>query len=88
MKLSVSIPDEMGKEIKAVARETERTVSWWLQKAWDLARTELLRGGKNVHDSHRKFLETLESLRGSLKHDYPDVDSVTLAHQAFTLKKR
>lgn len=88
MKLSISLPDPMAREIKGLSRQTERPISWWLQKAWDVARTRLIREQKTSAHSHRKFLKALDSLRGVLKEDYPDTDSVTLAHQAFTLKKR
>ena len=88
MKLSISLPDAVGREIKMLAARSERHVSWWFQKAWDLARTQLLHEGKTALDSHRKFIRTMDSLRGALKDDFPDTDSVALAHQAFTSKKK
>lgn len=88
MKLSVSIPDSMAKEIKDLADQSERPVSWWFQQAWDVARTKLLRGDRKAANSHRRFMKTLDRLTGSLRESYPDIDSVTLAHRAFELKKR
>lgn len=75
----------MAQEIRSLASETERNVSWWLQKAWETARTQLLRGDQ--HKQTQKALKRLSSLRGSLKRDYPHLDSVSLSHQAFLKKK-
>ena len=88
MKLSVFFPDSMAKEVRSLSTETQRSVSWWVQRAWDIARTQLLQEGRAAEASHRKFLRALEKLQGGLKESYPGVDSVTLAHQAFTLPKK
>ena len=87
MKLSISLPDPMAQEIRALSKETERNVSWWIQKAWETARVSLLRVQEEAEASHRKFLGTLDSLKGALKDEYPGVDSVTLSHRAFEPRK-
>ena len=37
MKLSISLPDSMAKEIKKLAKKSERQVSWIIQNAWQIA---------------------------------------------------
>jgi len=37
MKLSISLPNSMAKEIKDIAKESERQVSWVIQHAWQIA---------------------------------------------------
>ena len=83
MKLSISLPDVAAKEIRMLASKTDKSVSWWLFRAWQAARTRLLREEGKVRASHQKFLKTLGSLQGVLKKDYPDLSSVDLAHRAF-----
>ncbi len=41
MKLSVSVPDDMGYEIKNLSKTSDRQVSWLIQKAWLMARRQL-----------------------------------------------
>ena len=82
MKFSISVPENVGKEIKALAKQTERSVSWWIQRAWLAARTEFM--DRKVHDqAAAKALERLDSLRGVLKKYHPNTSSVELAHRAF-----
>ncbi len=88
MKLSVFLPDAMAKEVRILADETRRPVSWWIQRAWDVARSRLLQEGRAAEASHRKFLKTLDKLQGGLQKSYPGIDSVALAHQAFTLPRK
>lgn len=84
MKLSISLPDPMAKEIKTLATQTERDISWWIKKAWEISRTQMMR--RDLHErAEKKALKTLGSLRGALKSSYPDVNSVVLAHEAFRL---
>jgi hypothetical protein len=78
--------DEMAKEVRDLARQTERSVSWWLQRAWTVARNQLVFSDK-AEAQRRRALKKLTSLRGSLKKDFPHIDSVSLAHQAFQHKK-
>jgi hypothetical protein len=87
MKLSISLPDSMAREIKKVADQSGRGVSWWLQRAWEAGRTVLLRDESEAVKSHRRAMKALSSLRGVLKKDFPNMDSVTLAHRAFLIKK-
>ncbi len=86
MKLSISLPDEMAREIREVASKSERNISWWLQKAWSLSRTRLLRGDKH-QEAQRRALKKMASLHGALKNDFPDEDSVSLSRRAFHSKK-
>lgn len=88
MKLSISLPDAQAKEIQALAEKTDRNVSWWIRRAWETARTTLLREEAKAAASHQKFLKTLDDLTGILKPEYPDADSVSLSHQAFQPRKR
>ena len=81
MKLSISLPDVTAREIRSLANQSERSVSWWIQQAWSLARTRLLRGDEDMAAKERA-MKKLRKLMGALKKDYPDIDSVTLAHQA------
>ena len=83
MKLSISLPDVQAREIRALAAKTDRNVSWWIRRAWETARTRLLREETKAHATHQKFMKTLDSLKGVLKQEYPDTDSVSLSHQAF-----
>ncbi|MBI3540980.1 MAG: ribbon-helix-helix protein, CopG family [Deltaproteobacteria bacterium] len=86
MKLSISLPEDMAREIKGIATQSDRNVSWWIRQAWELARTQLLRGDKD-QQAEQKALKTLAGLQGSLKKDYPHIDSVTLSHTAFQKKR-
>lgn len=86
MKLSISLPDKMALEIKSIADHYERNVSWYIQKAWQIAREQFLLGARGVGQRRLKSLKMLKSLRGSLKSAYPDTDSVSLARQAFFIK--
>lgn len=88
MKLSISLPDAMAREIKQIAEGTERSISWYLQRAWDLARTQLLRRTPEMERQRQKAMKQWHSLQGVLKKAYPDVDSVTLGHQAFLIGKK
>ncbi len=81
MKLSISLPDVVAREIKTLSQHTERNVSWWIQKAWMLARTQLLRGDQD--ESRKKALKKMKVLRGALKESFPNIDSVNLARSAF-----
>lgn len=46
MKLSISLPDPMAREVRRYAKESERSISWWLQKAWQVARLQLMDTGE------------------------------------------
>lgn len=41
MKISISLPDSVAKEIKELAKKSERQVSWIVQKAWQIARPKI-----------------------------------------------
>ena len=86
MKLSISLPDPIAKEISGLAKETERSVSWWIQRAWLTSRDQLR---NPVHNDSAKAaaLKKLFGLEGVLKGDFPGVSSVELAHRAFKFKK-
>jgi hypothetical protein len=81
MKLSISLPDEMALELKSLSEKSERPLSWWIQKAWLTAKPLLKQG--NEQRLQQKAMKRLSSLRGSLKNDYPNEDSVSLSHRAF-----
>lgn len=87
MKLSISVPENMAQEIKNISQITQRPVSWWIQRAWTLARPQLIRSEKDLAQKKNKSLKKLDSLRGVLKNDFPNIDSVTLSRQAFQKKK-
>ena len=82
MKLSISFPDNLAMEIKDIAKSTDRSVSWWLQCAWLEARKSLLDGDDPIARKQRA-LKHLEKIRGAIKDDYPNLDSVDLAKQSF-----
>lgn len=86
MKLSISLSDPIAREIKKAALQSERPVSWWIQKAWETARNQLLQGG-DLNKAQKRALKNLSSLKGALKKSHPHISSVDLAHQAFTAKK-
>lgn len=86
MKFSVSLPDHMGHEIKALAEKSDRNVSWWIRQAWEVARTQMMRGDQH-RNAEQKAMKILNSLKGSLAKSYPGVDSVTLSHTAFHKNK-
>ncbi|MBF0491846.1 MAG: ribbon-helix-helix protein, CopG family [Deltaproteobacteria bacterium] len=87
MKISISLPDNTALEIKKLAEETQRNVSWLIQKAWDIARTQMMRHDEN-EVKRKKAMRGLLKLQGALKKDFPNISSVDLAHMAFRLKKR
>lgn len=87
MKLSISLPDALGLEIKGMARETEKPVSVLIQKAWNFSRSHLLQTGEEDSARHRRALKKIRSLQGSLKKYYPNVSSTHLARQAFIKPK-
>ena len=88
MKLSISLPDSLGHEIRTLALHTERDVSWWIRQAWEIARTNLLRGDlEQKLEKKKKALKKLSSLKGSLKRAFPDTSSVALSHRAFHKQK-
>lgn len=86
MKLSISLPDNIAKEIGELAKSTQRSVSWWIHRAWLVARSQL-RNGKDLERAEKRALAKLQSIQGSLKKHYPHLTSVRLSHQAFKLKK-
>lgn len=87
MKISISLPDHMAKEIKTVSQKTEKSVSYLIQVAWNLARTNLFqKEQEDLVKKKKKAIDGLWALRGTLKDDFPDMDSVTLAKKAFRLK--
>lgn len=86
MKLSISLSDDIAKEIKHLAKISERHVSWWIQKAWIVARSKLMQSSLEEQNLKKNSMKLLRSLKGQLKTEFPDTDSVTLAKQAF-LKK-
>ena len=83
MKLSISLPEEMAAEVKALATQSERPISWWIQRAWNVARKQLLQTDPVTERQKRQALRKLHRLRGSLKSVYEDQDSVSLSRQAF-----
>lgn len=83
MKLSISLPDEIAQEIRRIAQKTEKSVSSLLGRAWHKSRIEILRDEEKAKRSHIKAMKLLDSLRGSLKKDFPETDSMTLSHRAF-----
>lgn len=46
MKFSISLPDPMAREVRRYAKESERSISWWIQKAWQVARLQLREAGE------------------------------------------
>lgn len=88
MKLSISLPNSMAKEILYLAEKEQRPVSWYLQQAWDFARSKLVNPKSNFEKQKKKAMKQLLLLRGSLAKAYPNTDSVTLSHKAFHLKDR
>ncbi|MBI4403444.1 MAG: hypothetical protein HY537_04745 [Deltaproteobacteria bacterium] len=86
MKLSISLPEYVAKEIKGLAKETERSISWWIQRAWVVARDQL-RNPAEYQKAKKAALAKLEGLEGALKEDFPKTSSVELAHSSFKKKK-
>ena len=86
MKISISLPDNTALEIKKFSESSHRNVSWLIQKAWDIARTQIMRGDDENEKKRKKAVKGMLQLRGALKKDFPNVSSVDLAHMAFRLK--
>jgi uncharacterized small protein (TIGR04563 family) len=42
-KISIFFPEGMEQEIRAEAVRTDRSISWLMQRAWELARADLAR---------------------------------------------
>lgn len=87
MKLSISLPDTVGREIRGMAHDTEKPVSVLIQKAWQFARSRLLQDEAADMAQHRRALKKMRSLKGSLKKYYPNTTSTRLASQAFSKEK-
>ena len=73
----------MTKEIRKLAKESNRSVSWWVQRAWLIARGQL-HNPQEEEKAEKVALDKLRSLRGSLKER---ADSVQLSHSAFKQRK-
>ena len=87
MKMSISLPDAVGYEIKNIAEKTDRNISWWIRRAWELSRDKLL-SGESEEKARRQAMKFLYGLHGVLKNDFPGETSVSLSKKAFLLKKR
>ena len=86
MKLSVSLPEHIAKEIRGLAKKSDRSVSWWIQRAWTVARDEL-HNPKESQKALKTALEKLDKLEGSVKKDFPKSTAVELSHSAFKHKR-
>lgn len=86
MKLSISLPNPLASEIKAKALESEKSISYWIRKAWLIAKPSILREPADLALQKEKALKRLDSLKGKLKPHFPQDSSVSLAHRAFTDK--
>ncbi|GEM_PF-3228432 len=82
MKFSISLPQPIAAELRALAKRTERPLSWWLQRAWTIARQQLY-AQSSPQQTANKVRRQLKQLRGSLKDNHSKVDSATLAKRAF-----
>ena len=87
MKLSISLPNNIGDEIKNIAAKTDRNISWWIKRAWEISREKLM-SGESDEKARKKAMTILHGLKGSLKKDFPGETSVSLSKKAFLLKKR
>lgn len=84
MKLSISIPDHMAKEIKYMAKKSELSVSRLMQEAWVLSKAKFLQDSQDDLEARkRRAMAGFKKLQERLKDEYPGVDSVTLAKKAF-----
>ncbi len=86
MKFSISLPEHVAKEIRSLAKETERSVSWWIHRAWVIARDQL-NNPEETQKAKKAALTKLQGLQGSIKNDFPNISSVDLTHSAFRKKK-
>ena len=84
MKLSISLPENIAREVRTLAKKSDRSISWWIQKAWMIARTQLNNSHEDESRRAQDAMKTLMSLKGSLKKHYPNTTSVALAKSAFT----
>ncbi len=71
---SISLPEHVAKEIKGLAKETERSVSWWIQRAWIVARDQL-QNPEEYQKARKVALTKLRGLEGALKDDFPETTS-------------
>lgn len=86
MKLSISLPDRLAKEIKDLARHSERNVSWLIQRAWKVAR-EQMQNPVGEDKAAIAAVERLRRLHGSIQGDFPPgTTSIKLAKSAFRKK--
>ncbi|MFM8269852.1 MAG: ribbon-helix-helix protein, CopG family, partial [Pseudomonadota bacterium] len=83
MKLSISLPEQMAKEIKKLAKSSERSASWWIQRAWVLAKPQLQNPEESLK-AKKAAMAKIDSLEGALKRDFPSVTSVELSKKAFS----
>lgn len=84
MKLSISLPENIAREVRTLAKKSDRSISWWIQKAWMIARTQLNNSHEDESRKAHDAMKTLMSIKGSLKRYYPNTTSVALAKSAFT----
>lgn len=85
MKLSISLPDKMAREIRALSKNSQRSISWWIQMAWTTARTQM-QNPKGAQKKADDALAKLMALEGVLRDSHNGVTSVELAHSAFKKK--
>jgi len=85
MKLSISLPEHMAKEIKKLAKSSERSASWWIQRAWTLAKPQLHNPEESLR-AKKAAMAKIDSLEGALKKDFPSMTSVELSKKAFSQK--
>jgi predicted transcriptional regulator len=85
MKLSISLPEQMAKEIKKLAKSSERSTSWWIQRAWILAKPQLHNPEESLK-AKKAAMAKMDSLEGALKKEFPSMTSVELSKKAFSQK--
>jgi len=86
MKMSISLPNDVALEIKQIAKESERPVSWWIQKAWSIARSQLMVSDREKEKRRKKAAEGFRSLRGALT-DLSDSEKEKMRQSPFFKNK-
>ncbi len=82
MKMSISLPDVIGKEIKSIAQKRDRNISSIIKSAWLQTRDYFL-SEQDLVKEKTSAMKTLSKLKGSLKTAYPKTTSIQLSKKAF-----
>lgn len=86
MKFSISLPEAIAKEIRELSKDSQRSISWWIQRAWVTAR-DRLQDPNEFREAELAAMAKLRGLKGSLRDSFPNTSSTKLSHLAHKKRK-